>query len=142
MTLPKKYLKVKTSLIPNAGKGLFTTVDIPKGSLIVAYEGRRCAWKEVEDDFDNPYIYHIDDENVIDASKDLRSFGRYANDAAGLTRVKGLGNNAEYYEEGLTVFIRAKKDIPAGSEIFVSYGSGYWKQTRENIKADKLAVKK
>ena len=96
----------------------------------------------MEDDADNPYIYFIDEQNVIDASKDLKSLGRYANDAAGLTRVPGLKNNAEYYEEDNRVYIKAKTAIPAGSEIFVSYGRDYWKQVRENIKLDTAAKKK
>lgn len=142
MSLPAKHLKVKTSTIPESGKGLFTAVDVPKGAVITEYVGRRATWAEVEDDADNPYIYFIDEQNVIDASKDLKSLGRYANDAAGLTRVSGLKNNAEYYEEDNRVYIKAKTVIPAGSEIFVSYGKDYWKQVRDNIKLDTAAKKK
>ncbi len=141
MSLPPKHLKVKTSTIPQSGKGLFTAIDVPKGTIITEYVGRRATWAEVEDDADNPYIYFIDENNIIDAAKDLKSLGRYANDAAGLTRVNGLKNNAEYYEEDNRVYIKAKILIPAGSEIFVSYGRDYWKQVRENIKLD-TAVKK
>jgi len=136
MCLPAKHLKVKTSTIPQSGKGLFVTVDVPKGAIITEYTGRRVTWADVEDDADNPYLYHIDDENVIDASNDLKSFGRYANDAAGFTRVPGLKNNAEYEEVENRVFIKAKTHITAGSEVFVAYGKGYWDQIRENIKID------
>lgn len=142
MCLPAKHLKVKTSNIPQSGKGLFVTVDVPRGAMITEYVGRRATWNDVEDDADNPYIYYIDDANVIDASKDLKSFGRYANDAAGLTRVPGLKNNAEYEEQGNRVFIKAKAHIAAGSEIFVAYGKDYWKQVRENIKIDAAGKKK
>lgn len=141
MSLPAKHLKVQTSTIPQSGKGLFTTVDVPKGAVITEYIGRHATWAEVEDDADNPYIYFIDEQNIIDASKDLKSLGRYANDAAGLTRVPGLKNNAEYYEEDNRVYIKAKTAIRAGSEIFVSYGRDYWKQVRENIKLDTAAKK-
>ncbi len=142
MSLPAKHLKVKTSTIPQSGKGLFTAIDVPKGTVITEYIGRRATWADVEDDADNPYIYFIDEQNVIDASKDLKSLGRYANDAAGLTRVPGLKNNAEYYEEDNRVYIKAKAPIPAGSEIFVSYGKDYWSQVRDNIKLDTAAKKK
>ncbi len=141
MHLPAKNLKIKTSTIPQAGKGLFTTVDIEKGTIITEYTGRRATWAEVEDDTENGYIYFIDDQNVIDASSDLKSWGRYANDAAGLTRVKGVKNNAEYYEEDNKVFIKAKTTIPAGAEIFVSYGRDYWRQIRDNIKIDQASTK-
>lgn len=142
MSLPAKHLKVKTSTIPQSGKGLFTTVAVPKGTVITEYVGRRATWADVEDDADNPYIYFIDEQNIIDASKDLKSLGRYANDAAGLTRVPGVKNNAEYYEEDNRVYIKAKAVIPAGSEIFVSYGKDYWNQVRENIKLDTATKKK
>ncbi|MFT4092187.1 MAG: SET domain-containing protein [Niabella sp.] len=136
MSLPAKFLEIKTSTLPNAGKGLFVTVAVPKGSLIVEYLGRKTNWADVENDADNGYIYHIDDNNVIDASKNLKSFGRYANDAAGLSKLRGVKNNAVYHEEGTRVFIKATRDIAAGSEIFVAYGKDYWKQLKENIKID------
>lgn len=132
-----KRLFVKTSTLPNAGKGLFTKVAIAKKEIVTEYTGDLLTWKEVQDDADNGYIFHINDEAVIDASKHPRSFGRYANDAAGLQRIKGLRNNTEYIEDGTRVFLIAKTDIPAGSEIFVSYGPQYWKQVRENLRLDR-----
>ena len=58
--------------------------------------------------------------------------GRYANDARGLVTTKGIGNNSRYVVDELKVFIEATKDIPAGSEIFVSYGREYWDVMRKN----------
>lgn len=136
MAISTKNLEIKTSTLPNAGKGLFTKIAITKGQVIIEYKGRRRKWKDVEDDVDNGYIYHIDDENVIDAKTTLTSFGRYANDAAGLQRVKGVTNNAEYVEFDNRVYIKAVKNITAGGEIFVPYGKLYWQQVRENIKID------
>ena len=131
-----KRLFVKTSTLPNAGKGLFTKVAIAKNEIITEYIGNLVTWKDVEQDVDNGYIFHINDAAVIDASKNKNSFGRYANDAAGLQRIKGIINNAEYLEEGTRVFIKAKKAIPAGGEVFVAYGPQYWKQVKENMKLD------
>lgn len=116
--------------------GLFTKIDLKKGDIITEYKGRRRTWAQVEDDVDNGYIYHIDDQNVIDALKNVNTFGRYANDATGLARVVGLRNNAEYFEEDKRVFIRATRNIAAGKEILVSYGKLYWKQVRENLLED------
>lgn len=135
-TPSSKTLFVKVSTLPNAGLGLFTKIDLNKGDIVTEYKGRRRTWAQVEDDADNGYIYHIDDDNVIDALKNLNSFGRYANDATGLQRIAGLRNNAEYFEEDNRVFIRAKQNIPAGKEVLVSYGKLYWKQVRENIAED------
>jgi hypothetical protein len=136
-----KFLYVKKSNLPNGGKGLFTKVDIPKGARITEYKGKFTTWAEVEPLFDNGYYFHIDDETVINAMDDLKSFGRYANDAKGLSKVKGLTNNSEYSIEGKRVFIDAVKKISAGEEILAPYGTDYWRQVRYNIKYDEKSEK-
>ncbi|TXH21398.1 MAG: SET domain-containing protein [Chitinophagaceae bacterium] len=129
-------LEVKISTLPNSGMGLFAKIEFQKGERIIEYCGEMLTWQQVEDDADNGYIFHIDDEHVIDARNCLEAFGRYANDAAGLSRVKGVRNNALYEEEDYSVFIVADKKIKAGEEIFVAYGKEYWQQVKENIKID------
>lgn len=141
MALLEKHLFVKESTIPGAGKGLFTKTDIPKGSRIVEYKGRRTVWKEVKDSSDNYYLYTINRNNVIDAQKTLSALARYANDAKGLTRVKGITNNCVYVNEGNRAFIESVKDIAAGAEIFVDYTKEYWDVMRENIRIDKKQSK-
>jgi uncharacterized protein len=136
MALLEKHLFVKESTIPGAGKGLFTKVEIPKGTRVVEYKGRRTVWKEVKNDSTNYYIYTINRNNVIDAQKTMSALARYANDAKGLTRVKGLGNNAVYVNEGNRAFIETTKTIPAGAEILVDYTKEYWDVMKENMKAD------
>ena len=132
MALLEKQLEVKESTIPGAGKGLFTKTLIPKGTRIVEYKGRLTTWKEVEDDYKNGYIYSINSKDVIDAKTFKKALGRYANDANGLGKKKGLSNNSEYVADGLKIYIESVKDIPAGGEILVSYGKEYWGVTRKN----------
>ena len=128
MALLEKYLVVKKSTLPKAGKGLFTSASIPKGTRIVEYKGRKCRWKDVKhEDSTNPYLMRVDRIHAIDARRSLKTFGRYANDATGLSRIAGVKNNAEYVAEGSRCFIEATKNIPAGTEIFVNYGREYWK---------------
>lgn len=56
----------------------------------------------------------------------------YLNDVrdAGRTNVDFLSLSDSEYEpdkaKGVGVFLRALRDIPAGSELFVSYGEDYW----------------
>lgn len=127
MALTKKDFEIKKSTIPAAGSGLFTKIFIPKGDRIIEYKGRTSTWKEANhDDGKNPYIFYINRNNVIDALNYKSSLARYANDALGLTRVKGIKNNSEYIIKNNRVFIDAIKDIPAGTEILVSYGKEYW----------------
>jgi uncharacterized protein len=133
MALLEEFLEVKESIIPNSGKGLFTKTFIPKGTLIVEYKGRRTTWKEVEDDYKNGYIYFISSSNVIDAKSYKKALGRYANDAKGLSRIKGINNNSVYEIHGDKVFIKAVKDIPANNEILVDYGKDYWEITKKNL---------
>jgi len=136
-------LYVKTSTLPGAGKGLFTKKFIPKGTRIVEYKGRTRTWKEVKQDEDeSPYIYYVKRNFVIDALNDKKAMARYANDARGLQRVKDINNNAEYVEDGVRVFIEAAKDIPAGGEIFVSYGPEYWQVIRHNMRIDEKEKKR
>lgn len=143
MALLEKQLFVKKSTLPNAGKGLFTKKFIPKGTRIVEYTGTIKSWKEVQaEEGENGYVYYVKRSHVIDALKHKNSLARYANDARGLQRVKSITNNAEYAEDGLRVFIESTKDIPARSEIFVSYGPEYWQVIRHNIRIDEKEKKK
>ncbi|RYY57044.1 MAG: SET domain-containing protein-lysine N-methyltransferase, partial [Chitinophagaceae bacterium] len=142
MALLEKDLVVKTSTIPSSGQGLFSKVYIPKGTRIVEYKGRVTTWKQVRhDNGENGYIYFMNRNHVIDASKSLAAIARYSNDATGLSRIQGLSNNAEYIEDGKRVFIVSKKDIMPGEEIFVGYGKEYWQTIRHNIRVEEQRKK-
>ena len=132
MALLEKQLVVKKSEIPGAGRGLFTKVLIPKGTRIVEYKGRITTWKEAQLNSDNPYIFYVNNNRVIDALTYKKAFARYANDATGTNKNKSVKNNAEYVNEGNRIYIEALRDIPAGAEILVGYGKEYWKTMRDN----------
>ncbi|RYY67211.1 MAG: SET domain-containing protein [Chitinophagaceae bacterium] len=135
MKFDKKNLFVQTSNLPNAGNGLFTKVLIPKGTYIIEYTGKVTTWKDVDHEGGfNGYIYHLNRNHVINASKHKSALARYANDAQGIAKVKGLTNNAVYEEEKKRVYIKAIKDIQPGQEIFVRYGKEYWDVIKENYK--------
>ena len=133
MALLEKQLVVKRSTIPDSGQGLFTKKPISKGTRIVEYKGKQTTWKDVDhDNGRNGYIYYINRNHVIDAKPYTKALARYANDANGLVRVKGITNNSQYVNDGMKVYIEATKDIPAGAEILVKYGKEYWDTIREN----------
>lgn len=137
MTLLESIIEVKESVLPGAGSGLFATDYISKGSLIVEYKGRITTWSEVDhEEGKNGYIFYVTRNHVIDAGNYKSALARYANDARGIGRVKGVLNNAEYVEHGKKVYIQAVKDIPAGAEILVNYGKEYWDAIRHNMKLD------
>ena len=135
MAFLAKHLFIRSSSIPFGGKGLFTRRMIRKGTRIIEYKGKLTSWKEVDHrDGANGYIYYISRKHVLDAYSYKKALGRYANDAEGMGRKKGLKNNAAYETVGLRVFIDAVKDIPAGTEIFVGYGKEYWDVVKHNKK--------
>ena len=139
MIIPAKFLFVKQSTIPGAGLGLFTRRAISKGALIAEYKGKISSWKEAaHQNGGNGYIYYVKRDHVIDALPRPKALARYANDAQGMIKVKGVTNNSDYVEDGLRVYIESKKDIPANTEIFVGYGKEYW----DVIKAFKRSQKK
>ena len=135
MALLEKQLVIKRSQIPGAGKGLYTKKLIPKGTKIVEYKGKVTSWKEADHrDGANGYIYYVKRHHVLDAFPRTKAIARYANDARGFNKIKGMTNNSEYIEEGLRVFIYSLKEIPAGGEILVGYGKEYWDVMKDNKK--------
>lgn len=135
MPLLEKQLLIKKSQIPGAGKGLFTKKFIPKGTRIIEYKGKVTTWKQVlSGDKFNGYVYYFNRNHVIDGMGRIKALGRYANDARGMTKIKGIVNNTRYVEDGKKVFMEAVKDIPEKTEILVSYGVDYWKVLKDNKK--------
>lgn len=132
MALLEKQLVVKRSGLPNAGKGLFTTKDIPRGTRIVEYKGIVRTWKEITDNpAFNGYVFYINRNHVIDAKNYKKGVAQLANDAKGLSQIEGVRNNCKYEQDGEHVYIVSMKNIPAGSELFVGYGKEYWDVVRE-----------
>ena len=135
MQLLEGHLMVKQSTLPGCGKGLFTNIYIAKGTRIIEYRGKVTTWKDADhQDGANSYIYFVTKHHVIDGLPYENEMARYANDARGLTRIKGITNNCQYVEDGVKIFIEAKKNIPAGSEILVDYGKEYWDVLKLNAR--------
>ncbi len=124
-------LKVKKSRLKGVGKGLFTTSPIRKGDIIVEYEGETLTWAQCERRYGKnidkaKYIFFISSKRVIDADRTPLALARYANDAEGFKKLKGLKNNAEYDIIKRKPYIVATRSIKAGEEIFVDYQQEYW----------------
>ncbi len=132
--MDSEHLYVAESTIPNIGMGLFTKEDIKKGTLIIEYVGEITKWEAVRYDPSNAYLYYVNDDYVINAKDRPEVIARYANDAYGLTKINGLHNNSRFVNVNGRIFIKSTRNIPAGSEILVNYGKGYWETVRENVK--------
>ena len=122
------HLKLAPSGIPNAGLGLFTMRDIEPNERIVEYTGRVRGPSEgiggnyVLEVSKNPPVH-------IDAASTQSSIARYANHCRQQNeRARNCrGNNAKYRKYRGHIYVRASKRIPAGQEVFVSYGNSYWR---------------
>jgi len=127
------FLHVKRSIIPGAGKGLFTKKQIRKGTRISEYKGKITTLNDMDHkNGGNPYIICVNKNHVIDAWHFKKAKARYANDAKGLKRIKGITNNANFIHDGSRVFLQAKKNIAPGSEILADYGKEYWNAVKYN----------
>lgn len=125
----KHYLKIKTSLISNSGKGLFVTdpqdsthreIIFDKGEIIVKYCGEIIDLHELEDRYGAhtaPYAVKISNNRFEDCAK-TRGVGSLANTKAG-------DNNATFSIYRGFASLRATKNIRNGDEIYLSYGPAY-----------------
>ena len=119
------------------GLGLFATESIRKRTRIVEYKGRKFPNDEAEklEARGNRYLYEINSRWTIDGST-RRNLGRYANHSC--------RSNAESYQVGHRVFLRAIKNIKSGDEITYDYGTDYLNNviTRRGCKCDKCRNKR
>lgn len=127
-------LIVKKSKLPGCGKGLFTTKAIKKDSKVIEYRGEKIGYTEFRRRARNEvdqYIFFVRMGLSIDSMHTPQYKARYANDARGFVRVKGLKNNSEFIIYGDKVFVVASRDIKAGEEIYVDYTEHYWKDMKK-----------
>lgn len=104
-------LKVKTSTIPNAGKGLFATVDISKNTKLGEYKGKRLSEQQFQRTADTSYVWEVSarGKNVyVDARRRVANNPlRYVNGAIFKRQKKKV--NVEMYQYGQKVFYRTTK---------------------------------
>jgi hypothetical protein len=122
------YLYVSNSLIPQAGNGLFTCIDIFKDEIICLYGGEIIGETKAKARIlkqQDQYFINLPNGKYLD-SYHSNCFARYANDAQGKqdSLVKNNAKIALNHQE--KVCLIATKKIKAGSEIYCAYGKKYW----------------
>jgi SET domain-containing protein len=126
------YLYIKSSQIKNAGKGLFTAIDIYKNEIISLFKGEIIANKEAKKRAelnDDKYFINLLDDSILD-SMHTDCYAKYANDTAGLSKSNFKNNAKITLDEDNNVCITASRKIKSGEEVFCSYGKRYWKKHR------------
>ena len=102
------------------GKGVYALVDLAEGETLIEYVGEVITWDEAlrrhphdPKDPNHTFYFHIDEDHVIDAKVGGNS-SRWINHSC--------KPNCEAEVDDGRVFIRAKKNIEAGQELFYDYG--------------------
>lgn len=127
------HLRIKTSTVPGANKGLFAVkrgagrdgVVFRRGDLITRYHGERLSEAQVDarygesNAYTAPYAVHVVDD-LFENGACVRGVGSMVNHA------RGARANAKLdVGRGRESVLRATKVIRNGQEIFIDYGSDY-----------------
>jgi len=132
---PESLFLVKKSNIPNAGKGLFTTVDLPKNSRVLIYQGEMMLQndghadkidKKTKTPDDHSYCWFLNgkEEICINSIHTPQFKARYVNDAYKTKFKNNLRPSFDYKNKRVSYI--SIKNIKAGDELFISYGEPYW----------------
>lgn len=113
-----RNMEVRTSNVPNAGRGVFTKVFIPKDTFIGYYRGKIVNLDKVNN-ADYVLTVHGDNGPMSVCAKTSNHFGGIINCHTGTT----YEQNVQYTDDGKLETIR---DIQPGEELFSDYGRGYW----------------
>lgn len=120
----KKRLEIRDSNIPEAGKGLFTLTDFKKGTVLGHYTGKLLNKQEFEALPNTDYTWEINRNLFVDAKNATTNFLRYVNGSKTKKQRKSINCVAEIFNDKMWYII--DKDVPANSEIIISYGDIYF----------------
>lgn len=124
------YLYIQDSQIPNAGKGLFTAIDIYPNEIISLFKGEILTNEEAQkrvSEGNDRYFINMLDGSILD-SMNVDCFAKYANDAEAFSKLEFKNNSKITLDDDDNVCIVATKKIKSQQEIFCSYGAKYWKK--------------
>ena len=124
------YLYIQDSQITNAGKGLFTVIDIYPNEIISLFKGEILTDEEAQkrvSEGNDRYFINMLDGSILD-SMNVDCFAKYANDAEAFSKLEFKNNSKITLDDDDNVCIVATKKIKSQHEIFCSYGVKYWKK--------------
>lgn len=124
------YLYIEDSQITNAGKGLFTAIDIYPNEIISLFKGEILTDNEAQkriSEGNDKYFMNMLDGSILDAMH-TECFAKYANDAEAFSKLELKNNSKITLDDEDNVCLIATKKIKSGDEIFCSYGAKYWKK--------------
>jgi len=121
--IPEQYT-ITTSTIPNAGNGAFTNIFLPKRTVLGDYKGKHLSKDQYNRLRDQSYVWELSSRHgpvYIDGKNPkLSNWLRFLNDS------RDRRVNIEPYQSHGKLYYRTLRNIKPGSELFISYGDGYW----------------
>lgn len=108
-------MEVRKSNVPDAGRGVFTKVFLPKGTFLGYYRGKLVDLEKVKD---ADYVLTVNGDTHI-CAKNSNHFAGLMNCHTGTT----YEQNVAYTNDGKLETIR---DVQPGEELFADYGRAYW----------------
>jgi len=121
----ENLIEIRPSNIPNSGNGVFAKQDIKSGNMLGYYRGEALNADQFSRRFKDKeyaaYVLAVKNGKInVDAEKKGYNWVSRVNTPRGTT----MKTNIQWNDNG-RVF--AKRNIKAGEELFVSYGSAYWR---------------
>jgi uncharacterized protein len=127
-----RRIQVRTSGVH--GKGVFAAADLLKGERLIEYVGERISEAEADRrhphdpaDPNHTFYFLLEDGTIIDALFGGNS-SRWINHSC--------APNCEAEEDEGRVFIKAKKAIKEGTELFYDYGLVIEERLTKQLKKD------
>ncbi len=123
-----RWLQVKPSIIPDAGRGLFASKNIPARTIIGRYDGRiLTTLRDVYALRDDQYVFAVTsrDRRPLWIDGNVRSnYLRFVNGARSRSQQQHV--NTEAYQYASVLRFRSTRLITAGEELILDYGPDYW----------------
>jgi transposase InsO family protein len=118
-------LRLRVSVVPGAGMGLFASRDLPARTDIDYTGDRRPLDNDTEP---GPYFLQLTNSTAIDAARTNAGPGRWINDPRG-SDAAANATWSLYTPPGKprVACVRTLRRIKKGEEILVKYGANYWR---------------
>ena len=146
-------LVVKHSSLPGSRNGVFVSHDVNIGEYITWYDGEvlnvsSADRKELLTDYRYwSHLISVDQYTLIQGIKKAPSetgigLGSLINDGP----ISGIPENVKYVKlpDKKAVYIRSKRFIKKGEELFINYGKSYWERFQKQFpeEYDRIHIKR
>ena len=133
---PPVPFEVRPSAIQNAGMGLYVLREVRAGEVVAHYSGVSLSAAEAAGS-ESDYLLQIHSGLFLDAAATDNRAGRWINDGphSGFTAnarfASAYNTNPDNVQGRRWIKVFATRDIPAGTEVYVDYGTKYWDNSED-----------